>query len=63
MRSLPRSPARSSSNTILANEQMADPIAGMHAMQRPGEPGDIAALAAFLVSSEASWITGQVFPL
>lgn len=45
---------------ILANEQMATSIAGMHALQRLGEPGDIAALAAFLVSSEASWITGQV---
>jgi NAD(P)-dependent dehydrogenase (short-subunit alcohol dehydrogenase family) len=26
-----------------------------------GEPADMAALAAFLVSDEAGWITGQVF--
>lgn len=45
---------------VVANEQMAASIAGMHAMQRLGEPADIAALAAFLISSEASWITGQV---
>jgi NAD(P)-dependent dehydrogenase (short-subunit alcohol dehydrogenase family) len=27
---------------------------------RLGEPGDIAAAAAFLLSSDASWINGQV---
>jgi NAD(P)-dependent dehydrogenase (short-subunit alcohol dehydrogenase family) len=45
---------------ILSNEQMATSIAGMHALQRLGEPGDIAPLAAFLISPESSWITGQV---
>jgi NAD(P)-dependent dehydrogenase (short-subunit alcohol dehydrogenase family) len=55
--SLTRTPL---SDSILANEQTAASIAGMHAMQRLGEPGDIGALAAFLVSPEASWITGQV---
>jgi NAD(P)-dependent dehydrogenase (short-subunit alcohol dehydrogenase family) len=32
----------------------------MHPLGRIGEPDDIAALAAFLVSPEAAWITGQV---
>jgi 3-oxoacyl-[acyl-carrier protein] reductase len=31
-----------------------------HPLKRLGEPGDIAAMAAFLLSEEASWITGQV---
>jgi NAD(P)-dependent dehydrogenase (short-subunit alcohol dehydrogenase family) len=48
------------SERMVANEQASSSIAGMHAMQRLGEPGDIGAMAAFLVSSEASWITGQV---
>jgi NAD(P)-dependent dehydrogenase (short-subunit alcohol dehydrogenase family) len=33
----------------------------MHALGRIGEPADIAPLAAWLLSSEASWTTGQVF--
>jgi NAD(P)-dependent dehydrogenase (short-subunit alcohol dehydrogenase family) len=45
---------------LTANETMATAIAGMHALQRLGEPDDIGPLAAFLVSREASWITGQV---
>lgn len=42
------------------NPQMATAIAGLHALGRLGEPEDVAGLAAFLVSDEAGWITGQV---
>lgn len=45
---------------ILANEKMADAITKMHALRRLGTPEDVASLAAFLVSDEAGWITGQV---
>lgn len=45
---------------VLANEKMAESIAALHALQRLGEPNDIASLAAFLASSDASWITGQI---
>ena len=45
---------------LTGSEQMASAIAQMHAMGRLGEPDDIAALAAFLISPEAGWITGQV---
>jgi len=45
---------------LVTNEQMAQAIAGLHALQRLGTPEDIAALTAFLISPEASWITGQI---
>ncbi|MBD8903708.1 short-chain dehydrogenase, partial [Methylobacterium bullatum] len=45
---------------ITSNETLASGIASMHALQRLGTPEDIGALAAFLVSAEAGWITGQV---
>ncbi len=45
---------------ITSNETLASGIAAMHALQRLGTPDDIGALAAFLVSEEAGWITGQV---
>jgi NAD(P)-dependent dehydrogenase (short-subunit alcohol dehydrogenase family) len=45
---------------LTGNEAMATAIASMHALQRLGEPDDIAPLAALLASDEASWITGQI---
>lgn len=45
---------------ITGNETLAQGIAAMHALQRLGRPEDIGALAAFLISDEAAWITGQV---
>jgi NAD(P)-dependent dehydrogenase (short-subunit alcohol dehydrogenase family) len=42
------------------NPAMAEAIAGLHPMQRLGEPDDIAPLAALMASDRAGWITGQI---
>jgi 3-oxoacyl-[acyl-carrier protein] reductase len=34
-----------------------------YAIRRPGLPEDVAALTVFLASDQASWITGQTYPL
>ncbi|MDZ4700071.1 MAG: SDR family oxidoreductase [Rhodothermales bacterium] len=45
---------------MLGNEKMAAAIAELHPLQRLGDAEDVANLAAFLVSPEAGWITGQI---
>ncbi len=47
-------------NFITKNEATVQALAQMHPMQRIGTADDIAAAAAFLLSSESSWITGQI---
>lgn len=39
--------------------EVRDTLAGLSAMGRMGQPGDIAAVVAFLASEDAGWITGQ----
>jgi NAD(P)-dependent dehydrogenase (short-subunit alcohol dehydrogenase family) len=46
---------------LTSNESMVTAISQLHALQRIGEPADIAKLGAFLMTPDADWITGQVF--
>lgn len=41
-------------------ERREDEVAAAYPLGRLGEPADIAALIAFLVSDDASWLTGQI---
>jgi NAD(P)-dependent dehydrogenase (short-subunit alcohol dehydrogenase family) len=45
---------------LLSTEEKIQANADRHPMNRIGSPEDIAATAAFLLSSQASWITGQI---
>nr|MEE4267551.1 SDR family oxidoreductase [Candidatus Krumholzibacteria bacterium] len=45
---------------LLANEKVTETITRNHALQRLGSAEDIAGLTDFLMSDQASWITGQV---
>lgn len=48
---------------MTANEAAAKQIAAQYPLGRHGEAADAAALAAFLISDDAGWITGQVIAL
>ena len=49
------------SANLLQNDKVADNIARQHPLQRLGKPDDHAAMAAYLLSPESGWITGQIF--
>lgn len=58
--------APSLTDTPLASQLLATPekreaSAKRHPLQRVGNTGEMAEMAAFLISDKASWITGQVF--
>lgn len=46
---------------LTANSRLAELIAAMHAIPRLGRPDEMAAIAEFLLSADAGWITGQIF--
>ena len=46
---------------LLRTERQRDAAAERHPLGRTGRPDDIAAMAEFLLSTQADWISGQVF--
>ncbi len=48
------------SERLLNNEKKKEMMSERHPMKRVGNAGDIANMAVFLLSSDNSWITGQV---
>lgn len=46
---------------LVRNEEAASGLAALHPLGRLGEAVDVAALVAFLISGQSSWITGQEF--
>lgn len=48
---------------LLNSEDKIKANADRHPLKKIGEPGDIAAAALFLLSENASWITGQILPV
>lgn len=55
--SLSRTPLSAS---LTGSDKMAEAIADIHPLKRLGLAADSAALAAFLLSADAGWMTGQV---
>ena len=45
---------------LLSTDERKDASAQRHPLKRVGKPADIASTAAFLLSDQASWITGQI---
>ncbi|MFT4536955.1 MAG: NAD(P)-dependent dehydrogenase (short-subunit alcohol dehydrogenase family) [Saprospiraceae bacterium] len=45
---------------LLSSEQKKEANAQRHALKRIGSPEDIAEMAAFLLSNNSSWMTGQI---
>lgn len=45
---------------ITSNSAIAQSVAALHALPRLGQPDDIAAMGALLLSPDGGWITGQV---
>jgi 3-oxoacyl-[acyl-carrier protein] reductase len=46
---------------LLSSPDKREALAARYPLKRIGDPGDIAAVARFLLSAESGWITGQVF--
>jgi 3-oxoacyl-[acyl-carrier protein] reductase len=48
---------------LLNSDAKREAAAKRHPLQRVGTPQDLAAAALYLLSEDASWITGQIIPV
>ena len=48
---------------LLSTDERKDASSQRHPLKRVGTPGDIASMAAFLLSDQATWITGQIISI
>lgn len=46
---------------LLSSPEKREALAARYPLKRIGTPGDVAAMARFLLSSESGWVSGQVF--
>ena len=49
------------SRSLWSNDAMLEASVAMHPLGRIGEPNDVAAVAAFLLSQDSAWLSGQIF--
>jgi 3-oxoacyl-[acyl-carrier protein] reductase len=55
---------RAPSGAVSADQQQAaDRALARYVIRRSGQPGEVAALIAFLTGPDAGWITGQTYPV
>jgi NAD(P)-dependent dehydrogenase (short-subunit alcohol dehydrogenase family) len=47
----------------LSNDEKKEANAQKHPMKKIGTPEDVAQMAAFLLSDQSSWMTGQILSL
>ena len=48
---------------LMANPASLEPIMAQYAIRRPGKPEEVAKMVLYLASDEATWVTGQTFPI
>jgi len=48
---------------LMSNSELLDPILAHYPIRRAGKPEEVANMVLYLVSDEASWVTGGTFPI
>jgi NAD(P)-dependent dehydrogenase (short-subunit alcohol dehydrogenase family) len=48
---------------LMSNSELLDPILSHYPIRRAGKPEEVANMVLYLVSDEASWVTGGTFPV
>lgn len=48
---------------LMSNSELLDPILAHYPIRRAGKPEEVANMVLYLVSDEATWVTGGTFPI